>query len=82
MRGPSADYCVSAHPITALACWPEARDSTTFCPYCLPSTPDQTDGMGGPSIFAVDKLLMEVHMDRLSHPNAWSRAVVTSSAGR
>lgn len=67
-------------PNTMLAVWPEARGRTTLCPYCLPSTPDQTDGMGEPSIFAVDTLLREVHMDRLSHPNAWSLAVVTSSA--
>jgi 3-phenylpropionate/cinnamic acid dioxygenase small subunit len=42
--------------------------------YWMPSTPDQTDWMGEPSIFAEDKLLMEVRMGRLSHPNAWSQA--------
>lgn len=42
--------------------------------YWMPSTPDQTDWMAEPSIFAEDKLLMEVRMGRLSHPNAWSQA--------
>jgi 3-phenylpropionate/cinnamic acid dioxygenase small subunit len=42
--------------------------------YWMPSTPDQTDWMGEPSIFAEDKLLMEVRRGRLSHPNAWSQA--------
>jgi len=42
--------------------------------YWMPSTPDQTDWMSEPSIFAEDKLLMEVRMGRLSHPNAWSQA--------
>jgi 3-phenylpropionate/cinnamic acid dioxygenase small subunit len=42
--------------------------------YWVPSTPDQTDWEGQPSIFAEDKLLMEVRMGRLQHPNAWSQA--------
>jgi 3-phenylpropionate/cinnamic acid dioxygenase small subunit len=42
--------------------------------YWMPSTPDQTDWMAEPSIFAEDKLLMEVRMGRLNHPNAWSQA--------
>lgn len=42
--------------------------------YWVPSTPEQTDWMAQPSIFAEDKLLMEVRMGRLLHPNAWSQA--------
>jgi len=42
--------------------------------YWAPSTPEQTDWMGQPSIFAEDKLLMEIRMGRLTHPNAWSQA--------
>lgn len=42
--------------------------------YWMPSTPDQTDWMAEPSIFAEDQLLMEVRMGRLNHPNAWSQA--------
>ena len=42
--------------------------------YWMPSTPDQTDWMAEPSIFAEDRLLMEVRMGRLNHPNAWSQA--------
>lgn len=42
--------------------------------YWAPAAPDQTDWMGQPSIFAEDKLLMEVRMGRLTHPNAWSQA--------
>lgn len=42
--------------------------------YWMPATPDQTDWAGEPSIFAEDKLLMEIRMGRLQHPNAWSQA--------
>lgn len=42
--------------------------------YWMPAAPDQTDWMGQPSIFAEDRLLMEVRTGRLSHPNAWSQA--------
>jgi len=42
--------------------------------YWMPATPDQTDWMSEPSIFAEDRLLMEVRMGRLLHPNAWSQA--------
>lgn len=42
--------------------------------YWVPSTPDQTDWEAQPSIFAEDRLLMEVRMGRLQHPNAWSQA--------
>ena len=42
--------------------------------YWMPSTPTQTDWRREPSIFAEDKLLMEVRTSRLLHPNAWSQA--------
>lgn len=42
--------------------------------YWMPATPDQTDWRSEPSIFAEDRLLMEVRMGRLQHPNAWSQA--------
>lgn len=42
--------------------------------YWMPVTPEQTDWLGEPSIFAEDRLLMEVRMGRLGHPNAWSQA--------
>jgi 3-phenylpropionate/cinnamic acid dioxygenase small subunit len=40
----------------------------------MPSTPLQTDWRREASIFAEDRLLMEVRMGRLLHPNAWSQA--------
>ncbi len=42
--------------------------------YWMPARPEQTDWMAEPSIFAEDRLLMEVRMGRLQHPNAWSQA--------
>ena len=42
--------------------------------YWMPVKPEQTDWEGSPSIFAEDKLLMEVRKNRVSHPNAWSQA--------
>jgi 3-phenylpropionate/cinnamic acid dioxygenase small subunit len=42
--------------------------------YWMPVTPEQTDWEGAPSIFAEDKLLMEIRKGRVSHPNAWSQA--------
>jgi 3-phenylpropionate/cinnamic acid dioxygenase small subunit len=42
--------------------------------YWMPSTPLQTDWRREASIFAEDRLLMEVRMGRLLHPNAWSQA--------
>jgi 3-phenylpropionate/cinnamic acid dioxygenase small subunit len=42
--------------------------------YWMPSNPTQTDWRRDASIFAEDKLLMEVRMSRLLHPNAWSQA--------
>lgn len=42
--------------------------------YWMPVTPQQTDWEGSPSIFAEDRLLMEIRKDRVLHPNAWSQA--------
>jgi 3-phenylpropionate/cinnamic acid dioxygenase small subunit len=42
--------------------------------YWMPVTPEQTDWDGSPSIFAEDKLMMEIRKGRVSHPNAWSQA--------
>lgn len=42
--------------------------------YWMPVTPEQVEWEGSPSIFAEDKLLMEIRKDRVSHPNAWSQA--------
>ncbi|MGE0799497.1 MAG: aromatic-ring-hydroxylating dioxygenase subunit beta [Lautropia sp.] len=42
--------------------------------YWMPVQPGQNDWESQPSIFAEDKLLMEIRMGRLSHPNAWSQA--------
>jgi 3-phenylpropionate/cinnamic acid dioxygenase small subunit len=42
--------------------------------YWMPVAPEQTDWEGSPSIFAEDKLMMEIRKGRVSHPNAWSQA--------
>ena len=42
--------------------------------YWMPAAPEQTDWASQASIFAEDKLLMEVRANRLLHPNAWSQA--------
>ena len=42
--------------------------------YWMPVQPQQTDWEGSPSIFAEDKLLMEIRKGRVTHPNAWSQA--------
>ena len=42
--------------------------------YWMPSAPEQSDWESQPSIFAEDRLLMEVRASRLLHPNAWSQA--------
>ena len=42
--------------------------------YWMPVDAEQTDWLAEPSIFAEDKLMMEIRMGRLSHPNAWSQA--------
>jgi 3-phenylpropionate/cinnamic acid dioxygenase small subunit len=42
--------------------------------YWMPVTPEQVEWEGSPSIFAEDKLMMEIRKGRISHPNAWSQA--------
>jgi 3-phenylpropionate/cinnamic acid dioxygenase small subunit len=42
--------------------------------YWMPVTPEQTEWLDSPSIFAEDKAMMEVRMGRVTHPNAWSQA--------
>ena len=40
----------------------------------MPVLPEQTEWEGSPSIFAEDKLMMEIRKGRITHPNAWSQA--------
>ena len=42
--------------------------------YWMPVAPEQTEWESSPSIFAEDKLMMEIRKGRISHPNAWSQA--------
>jgi 3-phenylpropionate/cinnamic acid dioxygenase small subunit len=42
--------------------------------YWMPVAPEQTDWESSPSIFAEDKLMMEIRKGRVTHPNAWSQA--------
>lgn len=42
--------------------------------YWMPIAPEQDDWEGSPSIFAEDRLMMEIRKGRVSHPNAWSQA--------
>jgi 3-phenylpropionate/cinnamic acid dioxygenase small subunit len=42
--------------------------------YWVPAAPEQTDWHSQASIFAEDRMLMEVRMGRLLHPNAWSQS--------
>jgi 3-phenylpropionate/cinnamic acid dioxygenase small subunit len=42
--------------------------------YWMPVTREQVEWEGSPSIFAEDKLMMEIRKGRVSHPNAWSQA--------
>jgi len=42
--------------------------------YWMPARPEQVEWEGSPSIFAEDKLLMEIRKGRVTHPNAWSQA--------
>jgi 3-phenylpropionate/cinnamic acid dioxygenase small subunit len=42
--------------------------------YWMPVTPQQTEWESSPSIFAEDRLMMEIRKGRVSHPNAWSQA--------
>ena len=44
--------------------------------YWMPVMPSQSDWLSEPSIFAEDKLMMEIRMGRLNHPNAWSQAAL------
>jgi 3-phenylpropionate/cinnamic acid dioxygenase small subunit len=42
--------------------------------YWMPVTPEQTDWVNSPSIFAEDKPMMRIRVGRVTHPNAWSQA--------
>jgi 3-phenylpropionate/cinnamic acid dioxygenase small subunit len=42
--------------------------------YWMPVERSQTEWEGSPSIFAEDKLMMEIRKGRVTHPNAWSQA--------
>lgn len=42
--------------------------------YWMPVTPEQTEWLDSPSIFAEDKRMMQIRMGRITHPNAWSQA--------
>jgi 3-phenylpropionate/cinnamic acid dioxygenase small subunit len=42
--------------------------------YWMPATPEQTEWLDSPSIFAEDRPMMEIRMGRVTHPNAWSQA--------
>jgi len=42
--------------------------------YWMPVTPEQTEWLDSPSIFAEDRRMMEIRMGRVTHPNAWSQA--------
>jgi 3-phenylpropionate/cinnamic acid dioxygenase small subunit len=42
--------------------------------YWMPVTPEQTEWLDSPSIFAEDRQMMEIRMGRVTHPNAWSQA--------
>ena len=47
---------------------------TTDGVYWMPVTPEQTEWLDSPSIFAEDRQMMEIRMGRVTHPNAWSQA--------
>ena len=42
--------------------------------YWMPVTEEQTEWLDSPSIFAEDKHLLQVRLERITHPNAWSQA--------
>ncbi|HEX3913144.1 MAG TPA: aromatic-ring-hydroxylating dioxygenase subunit beta [Steroidobacteraceae bacterium] len=42
--------------------------------YWMPVTPEQTEWLDSPSIFAEDRRMMQIRMGRVTHPNAWSQA--------
>ena len=52
--------------------WMDLFDATGV--YWMPVAPEQIEWEGSPSIFAEDKLMMEIRKGRVSHPNAWSQA--------
>ena len=43
--------------------------------YWMPALPTQTDWVAEPSIFADDQALMQIRLQRLAHPRAWSQEV-------
>jgi 3-phenylpropionate/cinnamic acid dioxygenase small subunit len=47
--------------------------------YWMPIAEGQTEWEGSPSIFAEDKLMMEIRKGRITHPNAWSQAPLWST---
>lgn len=47
--------------------------------YWMPAVPEQTDWQREASIFAEDKLMMQVRMGRVQHPTAWSQAPMWST---
>ncbi|HPU54479.1 MAG TPA: aromatic-ring-hydroxylating dioxygenase subunit beta [Burkholderiaceae bacterium] len=56
-------------------CWQQWIDLfTSDGVYWMPIAQEQTDWVGQPSIFSEDRLVMEIRMGRLNHPNAWSQA--------
>ena len=64
--------------------WPELLDQKQWAAYIdlfspdgvywMPVTPEQTEWLDSPSIFAEDRRMMEIRMGRVQHPNAWSQA--------
>jgi 3-phenylpropionate/cinnamic acid dioxygenase small subunit len=42
--------------------------------YWMPVKPEQSEWENSPSIFAEDRLMMEIRKGRVTHPNAWSQA--------
>ena len=42
--------------------------------YWAPVTKEQTEWLDSPSIFAEDKNMLQVRLERITHPNAWSQA--------
>jgi 3-phenylpropionate/cinnamic acid dioxygenase small subunit len=42
--------------------------------YWMPASPEQSEWLNSPSIFAEDNWMREVRLGRITHPNAWSQA--------
>jgi 3-phenylpropionate/cinnamic acid dioxygenase small subunit len=42
--------------------------------YWMPASPEQTEWLDSPSIFAEDVAMMQIRVGRVTHPNAWSQA--------